>query len=265
VRTASPDDPSLEIHWRCEGDGRSLLLGFPMLASQREVFGEPGEATLRGYLERLTDAYRVLLVDYPSIGGSCTIHPDQLTAERVCSDLLAVADDAGFDRFAYWGYSWGSMVGLQLATRSDRLSALVVGGWVPLGGFQHQALEGALLQVDHPPESAKVVLRSDAQYAQWVTFYRSVASWRERDEVAKISCPRIVFTGADATTDAGGIPMPMAESLRSLAPELEALGWRVLEIPDRDFTVVFDPDAVVPRVRAELDEVLGLGGGGGTT
>ena len=206
----------------------------------------------------------MLLVDYPSIGGSDTIPTDQLTAARVCSDLLAGADAAGFDRFVYWGYSWGGMAGLQLATRSDRLSALVVGGWVPLGGFQAQALEGALLQVDHPPESAKVVLRSNAQYAQWVTYYRSVADWPERDAVAGITCPRVVFMGADAVTDAGGIPMPMAATLRSLAPELEASGWRVIEIPDRDFTVVFDPDAVVPRVRAELDELLGFGDGGGT-
>ena len=169
-----------------------------------------------------------------------------------------MADAAGFERFVYWGYSWGAMVGLLLATRSDRLSALVVGGWVPLGGFQAQAPEGARPQVSDPPASAKVVLRSDAQYAQWVTFYESVVKWSEREQVAKISCPRIVFSGAEAVTDAGGIPMPMAETLRSLSPDLEKLGWRVIEVPDRDFTVVFDPGAVVPAVRRELEEVLGI-------
>ena len=35
--------------------------------------------------------------------------------------LLGVADAAGLSRFAFWGYSWGGNVGLQLASRTDRL------------------------------------------------------------------------------------------------------------------------------------------------
>jgi len=265
MRTPSPSDPSLEIHWRCEGDGRPLLLGFPMLASQREVFGERGEATLCGYLERLTDAYRVLLVDYPSIGGSDTIPPDRLTADRVCSDLLAVADDAGFERFVYWGYSWGGGVGLQLASRTDRLSGLVVGGWSPLGGHYKEALAGARSQIGNPPESAMIVLRDPVQYAQWVTYFESIEGWQEAVAVARIGCPRLVFYGADSLTDVGGIPIPLAETIRARRADLECLGWRVCEIPDRDFAVVFDAGAVVPAVRAVLDEVLGLDGEEGTT
>lgn len=256
--TPSPSDTTTTIHWERRGRGEPLLLGFPLLASHGEVFGDLGTDVLRGYLDRLTDAYRVLLVDYPSVGGSDTIDPDRLTVDRVCSDLLAVADDAGFDRFAYVGYSWGGAVGLQLATRTDRLSALVLGGWVPLAGFQSEAAEGARLQVDDPPASARVVLRSPAQYRQWVTFYGGLEGWPEAEAVAKITCPRMVFMGSDAETDAGGIPMPMAARLRELAPELEALGWTVVEIPDRDFGVCFDPEAVVPVVRAFLDHHLGV-------
>ncbi|MFO0444000.1 MAG: alpha/beta fold hydrolase, partial [Betaproteobacteria bacterium] len=59
----------------------------------------------------------MLLLDYPSIGRSRDIAPEALTADRVCADLLGVADAAGCERFAYWGYSWGGNVGLQLATR----------------------------------------------------------------------------------------------------------------------------------------------------
>lgn len=250
----SPHDPSATIHFALHGDGTPLLLGFPMMASHAEIFGPTGEEVLRGYLGRLTDRCRVLLVDYPSIGRSDSIAPDSLTADRVCADLLAVADAAGFDRFVYWGYSWGAGVGLQLASRTDRLAGLVIGGWSPLGGHYAEALAGARLQVASPPTSAMAVLRKPAQYAQWVTYFASLEGWREADAVAEISCPRVVFFGAESLTDAGGIPVPVADTIRARRPELEALGWRVREIPDRDFAVVFDPEVVVPILRELLDQ-----------
>jgi pimeloyl-ACP methyl ester carboxylesterase len=39
-----------------------------------------------------------------------------------------VADAAGFERFAWLGYSWGGVMVLQLAWRSNRLSTLICGG-----------------------------------------------------------------------------------------------------------------------------------------
>lgn len=254
--TSSPTDPSIEIYFEVHGDGAPLLLGFPMMASQAEVFGDFGAATLAGYLDGLTDRYRVLLVDYPSIGRSGTIPPDDFDVDRVCSDLMAVADAAGFDEFAYWGYSWGGGVGLQLAWRTDRLSALVIGGWPPLGAPYDKVLEGARLQVDDPPESAKVVLRGPGQYRQWVTYLGSVGDWPEAEAVARIDCPRMVFTASDGNSDAGGIVLPIATTILSRRGELESMGWVVRVIPDRDFGVCMDPAAVVPVMRQFLDEVV---------
>ena len=48
------------------------------------------------------------------------------------ADILAIADAAGADQFAWWGYSFGGAAGLQLAARTDRVSALVVGGVPPV-------------------------------------------------------------------------------------------------------------------------------------
>lgn len=56
-----------------------------------------------------------------------------MTPDRVFSDPLFVADAAGFDRFAWCGHFWGAIHGLMLASRSDRVSALVCGTWPPLG------------------------------------------------------------------------------------------------------------------------------------
>jgi hypothetical protein len=50
--------------------GQPLLITLPMMASFEEIFGSEMAPVLQGYLDQLTDRYRVLLVDYPSIGGS---------------------------------------------------------------------------------------------------------------------------------------------------------------------------------------------------
>ena len=60
--------------------------------------------------------------------------PDTLTPANVAADLLAIADAAGADTFAYYGYSWLALAGLQLAVRTDRLWALAMGGFPPLDG-----------------------------------------------------------------------------------------------------------------------------------
>ena len=94
-----------------------------------------GQSLIKG----LSDAFRVVAFDYE---GQClrTPKPDTLTPANVASDLLAVADAAGADRFAYYGYSWLAMIGLQLAIRTDRLLALIMGGFPPLNGPYEEML-----------------------------------------------------------------------------------------------------------------------------
>lgn len=250
-RSIPPDAIHIAVH----GDGEPLLLGFPLMASHAEVFGEAAGEVLRGYLDRLTDRYRVLLLDYPSIGRSGSIPPDELTADRVCADLLRAADMAGFDRFAYWAHSWGGAVGLQLAARTERLTALVCSGWPPLGGPYPEVLEGARRQVADPPAYAMAVLRDAGQYAQWVTFYESIATWPEAQAVARIRCPRLAIAGSRGDSDAGGVDIPIVSRTRAHRAELEALGWVVREISDRDHGVCLEPEVVVPAVREFLDAV----------
>lgn len=249
--------PSTQIHFEVHGEGAPLFLGFPLMASQAEIFGEAGGAVLRGYLDLLADRYRVLVADYPSIGRSGSIPPAELTADRVSADLLRVADAAGFDRFAFWGFSWGGAAGLQLASRTDRLTALVCGGWPPLGAPYAEALEASREALPDPPAASLVVLREPAQYAQWLAFYESLRGWREADAVARIACPRLAYAGSEGDPTAGHeVPISIASTIRARRPELEAMGWRVREIPGRDHSVCLDPGAVVPLVREFLDEVV---------
>ena len=244
------------MHWSLHGEGEPLFLGFPLMASQAEVFGPEAATIQKAFLDGLTDRYAVLLADYPSIGKSTSIDPLDLTPERVCADLLSVADAAGFDRFSYWGYSWGGAVSLQLAARTDRLKALVMGGWIPLGGQYADMLAASLEQVDDPPPEVQVVLRSPAQYRQWVTFYEALQDWSEEQSNASINCPRLVFVGGEGDVLAGSYLIRNATTLRQRQKEVEAAGWQVEFIPGRGHEVGLDAQAVLPMARAFLDRHL---------
>ena len=244
------------VYYEVHGAGVPLFLGFPVMASAEVIpIGERGPLPAR-YLAGLTDRYRVLVADYPSIGRSRTVPPAEFTVERACADLLAVADAAGFDRFAWWGGTFGAVIGLQLATRTERLTALVTAGWPPLGAPYAAMLEGTRKSVANPPASARVILREPAQYAQWVSFYESLAPWPEASEVARIACPRFVPYGAAGNSSVADLPLPLADTIRARRAELEALGWELAEVPGRDGALILDPETLVPVVRSFLDRVL---------
>ena len=251
-----PLDPASGVFFELHGQGQPLLIGLPLMASFTALFGDEMRPVLDGYLSRLTDRYRVLLVDYPSIGGSRDIAPEALTADRVCADLLTVASAAGFDRFVYWGYSWSGAVGLQLAHRTDRLSALVIGGWPPLGGPYGAILQATKLKQADPEPSSMKVLRSKDQYRQWQHYYESMLAWPEADAVAAIACPKMLMFGGEGDLVEAGIPVPIASINRAHRAELQHQGWRVHEVPGQGHGVCVMPELVVPPVRSFLDEVL---------
>lgn len=254
-----PFDKQSGVYYEVHGQGIPLLLGFPIMASHARIFGEEAGSIREGFLERLSDRYRVLLLDYPGIGRSRDIPPAKLTADRVCSDFLSVADAAGFGSFIYWGYSWGAAAGLQLASRTDRLRGLVVGGWPPLGAQYVDILKSVEEQVDNPPPEVQVVLRSPAQYAQWLAFYRSVQNWPEEQFAASLDIPRLAFAGAEGDVYAGSILIRNASTLQARKAELETMGWHLELIPGKGHAVGLEPETVVPVVRAFLDREFGHG------
>ena len=87
----------------------------------------------RTLVDALSPTFRVVAADYEG-HRMARPAPDTLTPENVAADLLAMADAAGAETFAYYGYSWLALSGLQLALRTTRLSALVMGGFPPRGG-----------------------------------------------------------------------------------------------------------------------------------
>lgn len=244
-----PLDDRSGVWWEVRGEGPALMLGPAILESQSEIIGPPMDTVLERYLARLTGRFTVLTLDYPGIGKSADIDPAGLTVERVCADLLSVADAAGFDRFVYWGTSWGAAMGLQLALRTDRLNALVLGAWTPLGAPYARLLQGARNSLSDPEPGSLRVLRSKAQYRQWVTLYDSLQGFDDAAALASISCPRLVYVGDDGDSDAGGLDLPIASALKTRRPEIEAAGWRVEILPGLDHGgAVMSPDAVIDRI-----------------
>jgi pimeloyl-ACP methyl ester carboxylesterase len=94
----------------------------------------------RSLIEGLEDELTVVAFDYEGHVLE-TPKPDSLTPDNVSADILAVADAAGAEAFAYYGYSWLAVSGLQLVIRTDRLSALIMGGFPPIGGPYAEMLE----------------------------------------------------------------------------------------------------------------------------
>lgn len=248
-----PIEQKSGVYYELHGQGEPLFLSFPVMASHSDIFGAAAGAVRDSYLAQLVDRYQVLLVDYPSIGRSADIPPDQLTADKVCDDLTRVMDDAGFERCIYWGYSWGAAVGLQLVSRADRFTTLVIGGWPPLGAQYDAALRASLEQIDDPPEAVQVVLRTPAQYAQWSTFYKSVQEWPEAEVAASIQCPRMAFVGAEGDTDAGTEDILNATILKANQDRLEVMGWTIRIIDGAGHDIALRPEQLVPIVRAFLD------------
>lgn len=251
-----PTDAATGIYYELHGRGEPLFLGFPFFASYAEILGPESGALLHRYLDSLTDHYQVLVCDYPSIGRSRALPPDEFTAERACTDMLSVADAAGLARFAWWGYSVGAAIGLQLASRTDRVTALAIGGWTPLGGPYAEMARAASVNVGNPPEYARKVLRSLDQYRQWTTFWGSLVGWPEAAALARIRCPRLAFAGGNAVADGGGMIIPYGAMLRSRKVELEAMGWQVLLLEGRTHEEGIDPDVAIGPVRAFLDRAL---------
>jgi dienelactone hydrolase len=198
----------------------------------------------RGYYDQLADRYRVVVIDAAFITDNSPANIASFTADHVCADILAVADAAGVDRFAWFGFSFGSVAGLQLASRTNRLSALVCGGWPPLGGQYAETLA-------YTEEEA-----AQGRTAPALTFYRSLRGWPERGAVAELTCPRMTFAGNKDEFVAGGQRIHIGPLLAEHRAELERMGWTVELIDGFGHGLGARPDVIMPILGRFLDPIL---------
>ena len=90
----------------------------------------------------------------------------------------------------------------------------------------------------------------------YVTVYRSIRGWNEREAVSKLTCPRMVFVGSNDTFDADGYAIQHGPLIAEHRKELERMGWTVRLVPGVGHELGAKPDVVVPLVREFLDPLL---------
>jgi pimeloyl-ACP methyl ester carboxylesterase len=104
------------------------------------------------YVRRLQSSYTVITMDLRGHGESgLPTEPADYTIEKMCQDILAVANACGVERFSMWGMSYGGKVGRYLAAQSDRVAKFIMIG-TPLGlGVSGQPRQDAIDFCAHWP------------------------------------------------------------------------------------------------------------------
>ncbi|GAB4052211.1 hypothetical protein GCM10028775_32400 [Catellatospora paridis] len=264
------------IGFEVHGDGPVLLLPVPAPAegpkaeAMRAWGADP--ALGRSLTDGLRDRFRVVAFDYE---GHVMAHPkpDTLTPANAARDLLAVADAAGADRFAYYGYSWLGLLGQQLALHTDRLSALVMGGYPPVGGpyaamlaVTTAAHAASLAAVQNPPAPTETVpgdwstvsvTTTVDQTRQFVTLYEALHDFDDRAAQPSLTCPRLCVVGSADTIEYaeqwGGVTVDIAGPVLRERTGLEALGWDVAVLDGLDHMQAMQAAAVLPVLRPWLE------------
>ncbi|GAB2620640.1 hypothetical protein Aab01nite_35100 [Paractinoplanes abujensis] len=205
--------------------------------------------------------FTVITADYE---GHRNEHPAPLTltADTVAADLLAIAGAGGAGRFAYYGYSWTALAGLQLALRTDRLTALAMGGYPPLDGPYRAmlAVTGTAhrMALDPPPPpsgdavpgdwDAVAFTQTPDQTRQFVTLYESLQNFD--DAKVSLDIPRLAFAGANDNIQYGpawdNAYVALAEPLKRHEADLKERGWEVRFVPDAEHMAAMQAAVVLP-------------------
>jgi pimeloyl-ACP methyl ester carboxylesterase len=268
------DDSSIKIE--LSGSGPALLLPVNPVslegkeAEEKQKWGvDP--ALGRNFINGLNDKFNVVAFDYE---GHRMAHPapDTLTPDNITHDILAIADAAGAEKFAYYGYSWLALCALQLGIRTDRLWALIMGAYPPIDGPYKEmwAVTKATYEMAlHPPapvakkqstdaydwDSVELTISAD-QTKQFFTLYNTLQDFDDRAVQSKLTCPRLCFVGSKDTQDYrekwGGVTVDMAAPLVTKADELKKYGWDVQVLEGLDHISAMQPTNALPVIQPWL-------------
>lgn len=229
------------IYYEVHGTGHKfLLVGFQL---------RPSDPSVHKFVDGLGDDYRLILVEYPAEASEAKMYT--LTPTAVARDYLAVAKAAGADEFAFYGYSWGAVCGLQLALRTDRMKALIAGGFPMINGPYSEIRKTLRATVFDNAASPLA-----PEYArQLLTYYEGLKSFDDHVIQSRLKIPRLNFLGAqDRVTYAGGIDIDFFRIFNESSNELKAAGWDVITMPDKDHMTALAPEVVIPLVKKWLHD-----------
>jgi pimeloyl-ACP methyl ester carboxylesterase len=229
----------LPIYFEVHGTGEKFLLLGPGTALPRTLGLATGvesldgveemlEGTKQAYIEELGERYRLIFMEYP--GQEPRMYT--LTPGAVARDYLAVADAAGAEEFAYAGFSWGCVTGLQLAIRSDRMKALVCGGFPVIDGIYEDMLLTTRTMSEGAATLYGIPMNNVESGRQFLTYYEGLRSFDDRAVQGALKIPRLSWIGdADQPTLNGKNLTHMGKVIADTRDELEEFGWDVLLLP----------------------------------
>ena len=242
-----------ELWFATHGDPQrpAIFLGPHFYASLGRAEGDDTEQ----WIEALKADFFLIVADYPR-GFGRTGNPlgMDFTPDVAADEYQRIADAAGAERFGWVGYSYGGAIGVQLACRTDRVSALAVGGFPPLDApFREMAditANMARSMADTPGLDPKLLWSA-------VGFYAPLPQWREREAVANLAMPRMAFIGSDDVgVPAQGIDLPLAATVRKTEPTLKAMGWEVAWLEGQDHVSAVQSSVSLPVVERFFREGL---------
>lgn len=238
----------VRIHYRDEGSGPLLVLHT----------GGAGDGTMwdgAGYTARL-DGFRLLVMDHRGRGRSSRVESLAGHARaEYADDVVAVADAAGVERFAFAGYSMGAAIGYRLAAaHPGRVFALVaIGGAADAPGEPDDPTPlVAMLEAEGMPALSDAIeaeegtalpawLRQNFDDTNAGQFALSLRAWAAEgdttwDDLAGIACPTALIAGSDEA------PLGSLERMAAAIP----VGALVERLPGRGHVGAFlDSEAVL--------------------
>lgn len=263
-----------------QGDGPAILVPArlaPYTPAEAETMrkwgGDPGLGS--NLVNGLARSNRVIAADYE---GHRMAHPapNTLTPGNVAADFLAIADAAGADVFAYYGYSWLALSGLQLAIRTDRLKGLIMGGFPPLDGpyksmlavtraAHSMSLEapdnaaGSVAEAEPGDWDSASIQTNEDQTRQFVTLYEALQDFDDFSAAVPHDLRRLAFAGADDRIDYGpkwgDVQVKIGEPLATHKRTLVESGWDVQILPGLDHLGAMNSSIVLPILTGWLRKV----------
>ncbi|MDT9600601.1 alpha/beta fold hydrolase [Sphingosinicella rhizophila] len=235
-----------EIWFATHGDPLrpALFLGPHFYAS----FGRTDGDDTDKWIDGLKEDFFLIVADYPR-GFGRTGNPlgMDFTPGIAAAEYERIAEAAGVERFGWVGYSYGGAIGVQVACRSDRVSALAVGGFPPLDA-PYQDMVDITTRMATAMEAAGGV---DPKLL-WssVGFYSPLPQWPEDEEMAKLEIPRMAFMGTeDIGVPLHGVDLPLAAILREAEPAMKRMGWQVAWLEGQDHVTTIEAAVSLPAVR----------------
>jgi pimeloyl-ACP methyl ester carboxylesterase len=248
------DNDGVAIHYRIEGSGSPLILQHGFTDSSETLYE-------LGYVDALKTKHRIILPDTRGHGLSDKPHDTKAyTPASFASDIVAVLNDAGVQKTAYWGYSQGGWIAFALARYAmERITGFVIGGAAGAGSayptetgqddplialLQRGAGETASLFGEWLTPAIERRLRANDAAAL-------IASRRQRlvtegySDIRKIAVPTLLYAGSAD---------PIHGAARQSASQIP--GATFISLPGLDHVAAMcQPRLILPQVQEFLERI----------